>query len=385
LLNQVYQVGTLECWHLFKSIAKDTDCENMECVLESATLTKRGQLSIEELLEIKKEADFLNVAAVLAWDCLPTEFEFQEQLKLFNSYHPETFSAVRVQDYGVLSYVSQKYSTQLILETGHHNLKAIQALVSAFPENLSRLILSNEVPKETIKIWSEHLSMDLELLVLGSLQIFYSPRRLLSVQTQQLGEHRKTGISKEDGRLFSFVENQHGTTMYLDKILFLCEYIAEIQDAGVTFGRYNLHSINGLCNQELLINALRRASDLLAQKELRASFHTSLTRGFFRANKTDRQFKNLKNSVIRQHQPNALARVLESAKKKFLVLETLVSLESQKTYLFLTPDSRRIEKKIEWFQKPLGEKCCQTNARGIWICSTIPGVSAGTVVLECEK
>ncbi|PIE02227.1 MAG: hypothetical protein CSA81_08295 [Acidobacteria bacterium] len=383
---QVFPLYEMENWNWLKSISPHSECE---IVLHPCALSPIGKLGKGDVWVITKEAQRKGYKVTLAWDCLPTNSDFANQLADFEDLQPYIFNAIRVCDYGVLKYVAPSYPTQLILKSGHHNLRSVQTLVEKYESNLRRLVFSNEVPIKRLEEWNQTLPLEKELLVLGSLNLFHSPRRLLSAGLH-LEDSRPetsefltgTGYSEEDRRHFQFTETPLGTTMFLDKLLFLMDDMDRLVSAGFTHLRVNFHAVAVECNQDLLGKVLHEPFNRELVQQLRQSFRVPLTRGFSRANKTDRQFDKLSNAAMKRHQPHSIGTILESAKNRYLVIEPKVELETNRHYCFKTPDKREVVKPFAWFRKPFDKPCDRTSSSGIWIASPIPGLCSGTLILD---
>ena len=333
---------------------------------------------------------------MLVWDTLPTEDEFEKQSAIFNALFSESYSAVRVQDVGVFQMISPSVPVHLVLETGHHNLESVLPYVNKEPNNVKRLVLSNEVPMSTIAEWSKKLTVELEAQVFGPVLIFYSPRYLLPGNKPQDDEHTLYGRSDEDQREFRFVANQNGTLMYLDKWLFLLDQVDHLEAAGIQFGRIHLSEL-GSIHPELVEPFIKSIASCEKDanidddsswtvKRFRDELNMPLTRGFFKANKTDRQFKRLKNAKMREQQPQARALVLETVRKKYHVLEVFKPLQVQATYRALTPDGLEMDLQFEWLQEPWGEKVetvfQRPSGQTTFLCSHVSGLSSGTLILD---
>jgi len=384
MLRKTFPIQTAGAWNAFEEAVRNSpDSGNPECILEGRELSIRGELTRSDIREFQRKSIDLGVPVSLSWNRLPTENQFQVQAECFRELWNDSFSAVRVQDPGVFHSVVQDHNVHLILETGNHNLPAIQAMVRHGSPKVKRIVLSNEVPLQTLKHWCHQLPVETEIAALGSLLIFYSPRHLLSPQINTQGILEQKGISEEDGRAFTFVENDSGTLMYLDKTLFLLDRINQIQQAGITHISLDINHLKGNAPMETWFRELMDFNAPQRIEELKNALDTGITRGFSSANKTDRQFKHLKNTRLRARLPLANAQVLQTVQKKYLVIVTRKELEAGKPYLFATPDGRESIVQFAWFQKPWAEKKKErTDSHGTWLCPHVSGASSGTLILD---
>jgi putative protease len=383
MLRNTFPIQTAEAWYAFENaVRKSPGSKKPECILEGRELSIRGELTRSDIREFQKKSIDLGVPVTLSWNRLPTENQFQDQAECFRDLWNDSFSAIRVQDPGVFHHVVQDHDVHLMLETGNHNLPAVEAMLHHGSPKVKRVVLSNEVPLLTLKHWCSQLSIATEIVALGPLLIFYSPRHLLSPQIETQGILERKGISEEDGRAFTFIENDSGTLMYLDKTLFLLDRMDLIQEAGITHVSLDANHLKGKKPMETWFRVLVGFQEAHHIEELKNSLGTGITRGFSSANKTDRQFKHLKNTRLRARLPLANAQVLQTVQKKYLVIVTCKELEAGKPYLFATPDGRESIVKLAWFQKPWSVKTKRTDAKGTWLCPHVSGASSGTLILD---
>ena len=93
------------------------------------------------------------------------------------------FSAIRVQDIGAAEWVRNELPEipiHFIAETGNHNLTGLLRWHKYFGQQLQRFVLSSELPISTLIIYCRSLTVPCEILAVGKILLFYTPRKLLS-------------------------------------------------------------------------------------------------------------------------------------------------------------------------------------------------------------
>ena len=365
------------------NIAKDAGL--LEIILAPKELNRFSKNNFTEFVDLCKFAKDLNLKVLLEWDILINECDFDTAVQAFKKIPTELYDSVRVQDVGVLEFVLQESSKkiQVIVETGNHNLTGLKKWESYVGDRLERLILSNELSKDLLEIYKKELACPLEILVLGRILLFYSPRKLLdplletskdmkSEYLEALGESEE---SPHKG--FPVIQNKHGSFMFHIKDLFLLDKLDEIKSLSVDHLRIDLR-----WNEiELLreITKLKSSSDSL---ELKKTYGVEVIRGYFQINKSDVLFKKLKNSRLQRKDISYIGEVLEARKSEFMALHLKgeVSLKLGDTLKFITPEGREhfckvhVLKNLEFDDKEAirsGELALINYMSGVWTKSQV--------------
>ena len=318
---------------------------------------------------------------VLVWDLLADDGQLARGAEVLRGLLQYPIHAIRVQDPGVAAYVAHqfpKHQLQLILETGNHNRVGIEAWIKHIKPQ--RVVLSNEVPLNQIAEFCTELGVETEVMAMGRLLIFYSPRKLAGAEgdRDEFDVLERFATEKESGKHFPIVENRHGTFMYYEKDLFLLPYLKEIEQAGLNYARLDLSAYD--------VALLAPLKAYLAQgndgdpTDVKRYLAPRLTRGFFKSNRTDKQFKKLTNPnlAFREDKPY-VGTVVETAKKKYTAIHTQVKVREGDTLLFATPEGDMIEHKVFKIRQPGGEKVSEAQA-GLWLVDHVRGVSAGSKI-----
>ncbi len=295
-----------------------------EVILEPKALARFGKLSKEEFITLFNRASELGLRVLLEWDILMTEDIFSEKVTALRELLPYA-DALRVQDPGALHWAIKetRKPLQFIAENGNHNREALEGWIELSGGRLERVVLSIELSKTTIEDYVEHLSVPCELLGLGRILLFYTPRPLLSAlvpervaQNQELAALGESEESPHKG--FPLIENQHGTFMFHIKEFCLLDYAADIREAGLGFFRIDQRWEEP--SKLPQITALVRSFDAAVFERFKDIYSQDLMRGFYLVNKTDVLFHKLKNSRLQKREGNYLGEVLEAQKASHLAI-----------------------------------------------------------------
>ena len=295
-----------------------------EVILGHQEFSRFGKLNSDEFLELSKRARELGLKVIFEWDILMTENTFgglANKIKLFL----DSFDSLRVQDPGALEWSFKHTSKplQFIAENGNHNIVALKGWIDHVQGRMERIVLSIELPKSTIEEYVKELKVPCELLGLGRILLFYTPRLLLSPLTEDKFSYHETinaiGESEESPHKgFPIVENRHGTFMFHIKDFCLIEFAQDLSKMGLEFFRLDfrwtemdlLKTVKGLCENSF-------EGELEAFKE---KYPQDLMRGFYLVNKTDVLFPKLKNHRLQNREGNYIGEVMEAEKGSHLAI-----------------------------------------------------------------
>ena len=314
-----------------------------EVLLEPVGFTRQGQRSGEQVQALARQAKQRGLQTVLVWDILTPERIMPGLIQQLSGWDLTVFDAIRVCDPGVAWWVKHhlpELPIQLIVETGNHNLEALQGWCELFGNTLNRLILSIELPEQKLVEYCQTLPVPCEILGVGPILLFYSPRLLLSPQLSEQnrevsGALAATIQSEDSGnRPFPVLETDQGTQMFLDKDQFILDQLETLTQAGLQTLRLDLRhlkntvEIDQICQQIL--------SDPIS---LKASWPRPTRSPFFKVNRTTSIFSRIKSKpkLSQQRHQQALAEILTGKNGEYVVFHSLRSFDiSQAQYLALT-------------------------------------------------
>jgi putative protease len=366
------------------NVMKDLGYE--EVILEPKSLSRFGKLPSEEFITLSKRAKELGLRVLLEWDILMTEDVFAS--KVSEAKELSAFAdGIRVQDPGALNWILENTQKplQFIAENGNHNLKALQGWIELAEGRMERMILSIELSKTAIELYTKELNVPCELLGFGRILLFYTPRPLLSAllpekisQNEELAALGESEESPHKG--FPLVENQHGTFMFHIKEFCLLDYAHELASMNLGFFRIDQRWENPsrLVEASSLVKSFSQESfdhfkDLYSQ---------DLMRGFYLVNKTDVLFPKLKNSRLQQREGNYLGEVLEAEKASHLavMIKNAKGLRITDCLKILHPKGEEFEVKIYSLRNlsledvdfvPAGQIALIQFVGGIWVKSQV--------------
>lgn len=367
-----------------------------EVILSHKDFSRFGKLDTKMFLELAAEAKAIGIEPIFEWDILMVEKDFTKIKALFESLDLTLFNKIRVQDPGALNYIFVNYpdkKIELNLEVGNHNLVAIKTWVSFFKERLSKVILSIELPHATLSHFIENIPCDVEILGLGRILLFYTPRNLLSnllpedddLKKKELFDSRfieASGESEESPHKgFPIVENKHGTFMFHIKEHYLLDHMEEVNNLGLKDLRVDLRFGKDF-------NLLKEIKNIVSghitdTKAFKGNYPSDLIRGFFHVNKTDVLFKKLKNSRIARHDENYIGEIIDVNKGEFLGIylsEKHKALEVGSKLKFTGPQGKDIEAPIKFLkdlsqndiENSMGKNLVLINyVSGVWVKSQV--------------
>ena len=332
---------------------------------------------VENTLEtLVSEAKSLGLKIVLEWDILCTENDFSLMIQEFNKIKGYEFDAIRVQDLGVLEYVLQneKAQIQFIAETGNRNIAGLRKWVSYIGHRLDRLVLSIELSKGKLLEISNALDCSLEVLAIGRILLFYSPRKLLSALLPEEDDKKQKKLVSDDfiealgeseespHKGFPIIENKHGTFMFHIKDLFLLDKFSELKQTGIDIFRVDFRHKNDVSFFPFLNDQTELENNFPKFKQ---SYGKDTTRGYFNINKSDVLFKKLKNHRIQRKDENYIGEVVEILKGEYLAIDIKGSsrLELNQDLKFITPEGKEMSCKV-FFLKDSEFNDCDIREKG---------------------
>ncbi|MBH48378.1 MAG: hypothetical protein CME71_09450 [Halobacteriovorax sp.] len=326
-----------------------------EVLIGSKALSRLGAFELEQMIEAAKKAKELGLKATLLCDALVSERDFSSFKKRLESVLP-FFESARALDPGVMQFLfeSSNLKLQFVADTGNHNLPGLLAWEKYFGERLERLVLSIELSKESLHHIIPALKTPCELLVLGRILLFHSPRNLLSPLAGEVSQSdwiEATGASEESPHKgFPLVENLQGSFMFLAKDFCLAEQIDDLKSMGLEYMRFDPTG----CSSDL---AYEVSSTLLSDspKLAKELWPNPVIRGFYGVNKSDVLFKKLKNPS--RDKTHALAEVLDARKGEPMTVKVLdgSSLKLGLAVKMITPEGKIKEFSISTIKTLDGE------------------------------
>lgn len=357
------------------SILKDKNID--EVIISSKSLSRFARTDDLEVVALLGEAQKMDFKVVLEWDVLITESDFSAFSDFFSAIPSDLYDVIRVQDAGVLEYclTNSTKPIQYILETGNHNLRGIETWVCYIGDRLDRIVLSSELSRETLSEYIKTLSCKVEVLVLGRILLFYSPRKLLSVigpsedepnlrPLTNLDYIEAVGESEESPHKgFPLVENKHGTFMFHIKDLCLLDQLETLENLGLGFARFDLRFQDSLDLVESIFDLKDKKIDFSTFKSL---YPADVIKGYFNINKSDVLFKKLKNYRIQRKDHSYVGEVLEAAKGKYLAVElrSNKSIKSDDMLKIITPEGVELSLKVHELYNVKMEPQSEVNNKG---------------------
>jgi putative protease len=348
-----------------------------EIILEHKKLSRFGKLETEELINLFQNAKERGHLVHLEWDVLMEETKFLETTPVFDELKHLAFDSIRVQDPGAIEYVLENTFLKIsaILENGNHNLCGLQYWVDYIGDRLDRLVISIELPKAKIEEYIQKLKVNIELLTLGRILLFYTPRNLLSALAPETDEKKKKDIASSDfiealgeseespHKGFPLVENRHGTFMFHIKNFYLVDKLKELAAIGLSAARFDLR----FDSMDLI-----KSIELDDFKEI---YPHQTIKGYYNVNKTDVLFKKLKNHRIKRNDEGFIGEVVDHIKGQYTaIMVKAQNLTHGQRLKFVTPEGKEIYAPIVEMTDSEGDKISSIDAGRLALINYVGGV-----------
>ncbi|NEN90550.1 MAG: hypothetical protein F6K48_17225 [Okeania sp. SIO3H1] len=337
-----------------KDLKRCVNAPNLqEILLQPTLLAKQGQLSQQQVQSLAATAVEFGLRPVLVWDILMPEQVMNRICEQLTHWDLSKFEAVRVCDPGAAWWLKIHYPTialQFVVETGNHNLEALRGWCEIFSGSLERLILSIELPEQKLIEYCQTLPIGCEVLGVGQILLFYSPRSLLSPHLLDSESKEKvrlqTTVSSEDSnnRPFPTLETVHGTFMFLDKDQFILDKLDRLQEAGLHTVCLDLRHLGK--DADVAVDVEQICSQILTDPiSLRKNWPRPTRSPFFNANRTTSIFSRMKSKhkLIQYRQEVGLAEVLAGESGNYVVFHSLRAFAVSQVEKIIVPTGEEIE------------------------------------------
>ena len=326
-----------------------------EVLLEPLLLARQGQLCDREVFVLAQETVKRGLRPVLVWDALMPEREMALVCEHLNQWELSCFGAIRVCDPGAAQWLTlhaPEIPLQLIVETGNHNLASLRGWCEIFANSLERLVLSIELPEATLMEYCRQLPVACEILGVGPILLFYSPRSLLAKHSRTPHPtprtpsplHLEATATAEEtrNRPFPILETPHGTFMFLDKDQFILDKLDALCAAGLHTVRLDLRHLHRSEPDAGNVAQICRQA-LAAPVLLRASWPKPTCAPFFNANRTTALFPRLKSKLTAYRDEACLAEIVTGENRKYVVFHTLRSFAMSQVRSMVLPTGEQME------------------------------------------
>lgn len=293
-----------------------------EVILGMREYSRFGRLDARTFIKLAGDATRLGLKVIFDWDILMTEEVFQKTIPEIPVYL-ELADSLRVQDPGAFHWAltNTTLPIQFIAESGNHNLEALKGWCEAAQGRMERIILSIELSRDSIREYCEKLPVPCELLGLGRILLFYSPRSLLApLNPEKIGVNEDIealGESEESPHKgFPVLENRHGTFMFHIKEFCLIDYAQDLKSLGLSWLRIDQR----FGEKNFTAEAVKIVNREAMFENFKAEYPQELMRGFYHVNKSDVLFPKLKNMRLQNRSGDYLGEVLEAEKGSHLAI-----------------------------------------------------------------
>ncbi len=298
-----------------------------EVLLGHSGLSAQGSLNPEEMNALAAAAVNYGIKPVILWDTLMCDPDLDAAGCVLLSLELSLFSAIRVLDPGALGFVLENTNLpiQLILRSGNHNIESILGWIS-FDRRVVRVVLSSELPKTRLDDYLKRIPVEVEILGVVPILLFYTPRHLLTFQGASASSGSMLSAlasCEEDSHSgFRVIETRHGTLMFHSKDYNLLDKVAELQQIGVAAFQidFRLEETERATVLFKSTAALFNNFSEAALMQWQTAYPHKTTRCFYQANATDVLFKKLKNTTTQRTDNAYIGEVVESLKDQHTII-----------------------------------------------------------------
>lgn len=356
------------------------EIDAQEVVLQAASFSASGGLEDSDLFSVAKSVNRSGRRVTLQWDRYCRDDEIQQLADLLCQFSSE-LNAIRFADPGVGHFLVDEptgHELQFQMWDGHQNRSGVLEWIGAFGGGLQRIVISNQVPFKTLRQLRRQTDLPLEINGLGRIQLFHSARGLLKGRSTDSDRFCLASTDRPN-QFFPVRESEYGTVIFNDKELFLLDKIPELKEAGIDYLGLN----PGIGEHFRLLASSGRLETGI--EEIRKSWKTPLTTGFFEENQTDASLTKLTNAFLKDERDNRIATVLESSKNSHTLIQLHQAIELPCEVLFLTPERKTIPFQIVSLQS-LKRKCHNKSAaEDVYLLPWIKYVVPATIMTEKDQ
>ena len=324
-----------------------------EVLLQPTLLARQGQLSEQQTRSLVSRATKYGLHPVLVWDILMPEQTMKNICQQLSLWELSKFPTVRVCDPGAAWWLKTHHpniALQLTVETGNYNLEALRGWCEIFSDSLERLILSIELPEKKLIEYCQKLPVACEILGVGQILLFYSPRSLLSPHLLDSDSEKKlplqTTVSSEDSnnRRFSTLETAHGTFMFSDKDQFILDKLEGLEQSGLHTVCLDLRHFGQ--NGDVAVDIDKICTHILTDPvSLRKNWGNPTQSTFFKGNRTTSMFSRMKSKhkLVKYRQDVGLAEVVAGESGNYVVFQSLRPFAITQIEKIIIPTGEEIE------------------------------------------
>ena len=358
-----------------------------EVLLCWSALARRFHFSHqEEVLQAIKHCQRFNLTPVLLWDQLMSE---EQKEKCWQSFlqliSPLTIKEkenlkVRILDPGIglgLESRGLPIKVQFIAHNGGHNFAALEGWAQLLAPVLDRVILSPELPIETILDYQKRASFPLEVTLLSPLLLFYTPRSLLANQNPGGETIYRADSEETHHRGFEVRASSHATLMYHHKDFSILDEYHKLLAAGLAAGLidWTRTKVDFLLAVD---SFFKESSDHLQLKEL---YPRPLFRGYALNNRSDVLFSKLKNSRLQARHHNYCGEVLHMESGQSLgVMIKRGQLRPGDELEFVNPEGKKKALQLTWIKDLDGQNLNLAEANQLVMLPFVPRMTVKSQV-----
>lgn len=353
-----------------------------DVLLQAELFCRSGGMDGDELKKSIAVLKNMGKKRVLSWDCLVKDGELSKSISFLEPFI-KGLDSIRFIDPGIGALLMDTYpdvGLELSLEHGSLNKQAVQAWVERFKGQLKKVVFSLQMPLDVISSIRKTLQIETEILAAGPINIFYSRRTLLGLESNGL-TIKELSIASDDrpDQWNPVFETAKGTTVYYDKPINLFSIHDKLQQAGIDYLRFEY-----LYENELMEFSKSVSQNGWQQATLSYKKDKSIE-AFLSRNPTHELFSKLKNRFLAEKTEDKVGFVIESVKPKHCLVSIDVPLNLPITVNFISPERKTISATLDVLHDLKGNKYQNRIEQGTYLCKWYKYVVTGSYIQMSEN
>lgn len=277
---------------------------------------------------------------VFIWDTLAKDGDIKNGILKLKEFVSD-IDSLRFLDPGIGAAVQSAFHElplELSLEDGSINRCAILGWMERFQPQLKKLVLSGQLPISSIREFRRQISIDVEMLGFGWIQMFYSRRKLL----KDINRIYRLASVDRPKQPNPAIMTYHGTLVFYDKCLNILAHLDEIENAGVdclSIAYLQISDIFPLLTDQR--NGKEWMSSLLPFNP------ETQTEGFYKENQSDKLFGKLSNQYLVDKTDNRVGIIIDIQKDRYCIVRLEDTVILPQVFDIFTPERQQITIDIE--------------------------------------
>ncbi len=348
-----------------------------DVLLQADPFCRSGGMELKELKESIFSLKDMGKKCVLSWDCLVKDDELSKSISLLEPF-VDHLDSIRYSDPGIGGLLIDIYpdlDLELSLEHGSLNKYAVKSWIEHYKHKLKKVIFSLQMPLDVISTIAPTLRVDTEILAAGPVNIFYSRRSLLGLDSDH-GSSKAFTIASDDrpNQLNPIFATAKGSSVFYDKPVNIFSIEEKLHKAGIDYLRF----------EYLYEHELKEFSECVSQQGWRQATLSynkdNSIEAYLLNNPTHELFSRLKNKFLTEKNEEKEGLVIEAVKPKYCLINLDVSLNLPIEVKFISPERKTIVAKLDVLHDLKGVEYQNNIKPGTYLCKWHKYVVTGSFI-----